>query len=48
MDIEVDPKKTDAVKNLLIPFTPADIRSFLGLAFTIEYLSMDFCLWLLL
>ncbi|WMV37664.1 hypothetical protein MTR67_031049 [Solanum verrucosum] len=30
--IEVDPKKTDAVKSWPRPLTPSDIRSFLGLA----------------
>ena len=29
--IEVDPKKTDAVKSWPRPLTPFDIRSFLGL-----------------
>ncbi|XP_027772374.1 uncharacterized protein LOC107017541 [Solanum pennellii] len=30
--VEVDPGKTEAVKNWLKPLTPTDIRSFLGLA----------------
>ena len=30
--VEVDPKKTKAMKSLPRPLTPADIRSFLGLA----------------
>ena len=30
--LEVDPRKTEAVKNLPKPLTPIDIRSFLGLA----------------
>ncbi|WMV29154.1 hypothetical protein MTR67_022539 [Solanum verrucosum] len=30
--IEVDPKKTDAVKSWARPLTPTDVRSFLGLA----------------
>ncbi|WMV19016.1 hypothetical protein MTR67_012401 [Solanum verrucosum] len=30
--VEVDPKKTDAVKSWPRPLTPSDIRSFLGLA----------------
>ena len=29
--VEVDPRKTEAVKNWTKPLTPADIRSFLGL-----------------
>ncbi|WMV18883.1 hypothetical protein MTR67_012268 [Solanum verrucosum] len=32
MGIEVDPKKTDAVKSWPRPLYPSDIRSFLGLA----------------
>ena len=28
--VEVDPRKTQAVKNLSTPLTPTDIRSFLG------------------
>ena len=31
-DVEVDPRKTEAVKNLSKPLTPIDIHSFLGLA----------------
>ena len=31
-DVEVDPKKIEAVKNYPRPLTPTDIRSFLGLA----------------
>ena len=30
--VEVDPRKTEAVKNLPRPLTPVDIRSLLGLA----------------
>ena len=30
--VEVDPRKTEAVKNLPRPLTPTNIRSFLGLA----------------
>ena len=30
--VEVDPRKTEVVKNWPIPLTPIDIRSFLGLA----------------
>ena len=30
--VEVDTKKTDAVRNFPKPLTPKDIRSFLGLA----------------
>ena len=30
--VEIDPSKTEAVKNFLKPLTPTDIRSFLGLA----------------
>ena len=33
--VEVDPKKTDAVRNWPRPLTPTDIRSFLGLVGTI-------------
>ena len=29
--VEVDPRKTEAVKNWTKPLTPTDIRSFLGL-----------------
>ena len=30
-EIEVDPRKTEAIKNWPRPLTPTDIRSFLGL-----------------
>ena len=30
--VEVDPRKTEAVKNWTKPLTPTNIRSFLGLA----------------
>ena len=30
--VEVDPRKTEVVRNLSKPFNPIDIRSFLGLA----------------
>ena len=30
--VEVDPRKTEAVKNFPRPLTPTNIRSFLGLA----------------
>ena len=30
--LEVDPRKTEAVKNYPRPLTPTDIRSFMGLA----------------
>ena len=29
--VEVDPRKTEAIKNWQKPLTPTDIRSFLGL-----------------
>ena len=37
--VEVDPRKTEAVKNCPRPLTPTDIRSFLGLA---DYYRMLF------
>ena len=30
--VEVDPRKTEAVKNWPIPLSPTDVKSFLGLA----------------
>ena len=30
-EVEVDPRKTEAVKNCPTPLTPTNIRSFLGL-----------------
>ena len=46
--IEVDPKKTDAVRNRPRPLTPIDIRSFFGLAGYYRRCVDEFYLLLLL